>query len=100
MSRILSSYNIRAMEVNEYMSFTDGLCRAASTAYSGIHLIVIDGIADFIYDVNDSEQSKCYCQILSKVLLSSTRLPSLQLYIQTQTATKSAVIWVVASKKV
>ena len=51
------SYNIRAMDVNEYMSFTDGLCRAASTAYSGIHLIVIDGIADFICDVNDSEQS-------------------------------------------
>lgn len=51
------SYNIRQLEISEYAKITSDICEAGSKAYNGIHLIVIDGIADYISDVNDQEQS-------------------------------------------
>lgn len=51
------SYNIRQLDLNKYQEITNGICDAASEAFGGIHLIAIDGIADYIKDVNDGEQS-------------------------------------------
>ncbi len=51
------SYNIRQLEVAQYTQVTTDICERAWQKYKGIHLIVIDGIADFISDVNDAEQS-------------------------------------------
>jgi len=51
------SYNIRELQIPEYKKVTSGICAAAAVQFGGIHLIVIDGIADFIKDVNDQEQS-------------------------------------------
>ncbi|MCO5286003.1 MAG: AAA family ATPase [Chitinophagaceae bacterium] len=53
----LLSYNIRQLSLDEYKAVTDGIVQAASLRYGGIHLMVIDGIADYIRDVNDPEDS-------------------------------------------
>ncbi|WP_247236427.1 AAA family ATPase [Telluribacter sp. SYSU D00476] len=53
----LLSYNIRELDINQYQSCTEGICQAASEKFEGIHLIIIDGIADFIRDVNDPDAS-------------------------------------------
>jgi len=52
-----SSYNIRQLEVAQYTEITTQICERALRKCGGIHLMVIDGIADFIKDVNDAEQS-------------------------------------------
>lgn len=51
------SYNIRELDISEYETVTGDICLAASERFGGIHLIVIDGIADYISDVNDPVQS-------------------------------------------
>lgn len=48
------SYNIRALDINIYQETTFKICDTANTTFGGIHLIVIDGIADFIADVNET----------------------------------------------
>jgi hypothetical protein len=48
------SYNIRALDMKVYEETTLKICEAANETFKGIHLIVIDGIADFISDVNET----------------------------------------------
>lgn len=50
----LLSYNVRGMQVLDCQTFLKEIFQAAASKFNGIHLIVIDGIADFINDVNDS----------------------------------------------
>ena len=52
------SYNIRSFSYTEYKKITDEICKAAANEHGGIHLIVIDGMAEYISDTNDLEQSK------------------------------------------
>jgi hypothetical protein len=47
------SYNIREMELRDRMKFTEDLCDEAAKEAGGIHLIVIDGLADYAKSVND-----------------------------------------------
>ena len=48
------SYNIRALDITKYEEITTRICDAANAVFGGVHLIVIDGIADYIADVNDT----------------------------------------------
>src|SRR6201997_5874785 len=41
----LLSYNIRELEVTQYMEVTTRMCEEALQQFNGIHLMVIDGIA-------------------------------------------------------
>lgn len=49
------AYNIRKLGMTNYKSFTDDICELCFLKFSGIHLIVIDGGADYISSVNDEE---------------------------------------------
>lgn len=51
------SYNIRVMDLEDRKNFTKELLVKAARADNGIHLIVIDGIADYISSVNDEQAS-------------------------------------------
>ena len=51
------SYNIRQLDISSYKDTTEKICDTANAAFNGIHLIVIDGIADFISDVNETIQA-------------------------------------------
>lgn len=53
----LLSYNIRQLSMNEYRAVTDAICQAASNEFGGIHTIFVDGVADYIKDVNSIEQA-------------------------------------------
>jgi hypothetical protein len=50
-------YNLVSLDYKKYMEVTDTLCQLLSENFGGIHLIVIDGGADFIASVNDEEKS-------------------------------------------
>jgi len=51
------SYNIRQLNLKDYQSFTDNVCKLVAEKHNGVHMIVIDGGADYILSVNDEEQS-------------------------------------------
>lgn len=51
------SYNIRALDIATYRDTTMKICETANNTFKGVHLIVIDGIADFISDVNETIQA-------------------------------------------
>ncbi|MGN6248950.1 MAG: hypothetical protein ACTHNG_11375 [Ginsengibacter sp.] len=53
----LLSYNIRQLTMKDYREFTDTICTLAAEKFGGIHLISIDGGADYIASVNDEEQA-------------------------------------------
>ena len=51
------SYNIRQLGLSDYQPTTTGICLSAAQRFNGIHLLVIDGLADYVADVNDTAQS-------------------------------------------
>lgn len=51
------SYNIRELEIKFYQETVKLLLMAARGRFGGIHLVIIDGLADFIKSVNDEESS-------------------------------------------
>lgn len=51
------AYNIRQLKVDNYQDFTDQICNLSHEKFNGIHLIVIDGGADYIKSVNDESQA-------------------------------------------
>ncbi len=65
----LYSYNIRSEDVSERPSLIEGICEAAAGECGGIHLIVIDGIADFISDVNDATESNAIVDFFEKLAM-------------------------------
>jgi hypothetical protein len=51
------SYNIRQLNISEYQEITSGIFEAAQKEFGGIHLVLIDGVADFITSVNDEAEA-------------------------------------------
>jgi hypothetical protein len=51
------SYNIRTLALHQYQEFTKTVCSLANERFNGIHLIVVDGGADFISSVNDEAEA-------------------------------------------
>lgn len=51
------SYNIRQLALKEYKDITNELFYACHKQHGGIHLAVIDGIADYIASVNDEAEA-------------------------------------------
>ncbi|HUZ58679.1 MAG TPA: AAA family ATPase [Hanamia sp.] len=51
------SYNIRTIPLKDYEDFVNSVCELCNQKYNGIHLIVIDGAADFITSVNDEAEA-------------------------------------------
>lgn len=51
------SYNIRQLSIDQYKDVTTNVCELCFEQFGGIHLIVIDGGADFITSVNDETKA-------------------------------------------
>lgn len=51
------SYNIRTLPMQTYQQFTSEVCELANQEFNGIHLIVVDGAADYITSVNDEGEA-------------------------------------------
>lgn len=65
----LLSYNVRELDLNECAATTAGICEAAQHQFGGIHLMVIDGIADYITDVNDPIQSNAVVKFFEELAI-------------------------------
>lgn len=52
------SYNFRLLDIPNRLANLKTLCALLSEAHDGIHLIVLDGGADFVLDPNDLQESK------------------------------------------
>ena len=61
------SYNIRQLEIAEYETVTKEIFQAAFEKCGGIHLAVIDGIADYIVDPNDQSLSNAIVKFFEKL---------------------------------
>ena len=51
------SYNIRQLTLENYQPITNTLCELSAKEFKGVHLIVIDGGADYLASVNDEAQA-------------------------------------------
>ncbi|HEV8505443.1 MAG TPA: AAA family ATPase [Chitinophagaceae bacterium] len=49
------AYNIRKLKLDDYEKITKTICELCAEKFGGIHMILIDGGADFIPSVNDEE---------------------------------------------
>jgi archaellum biogenesis ATPase FlaH len=65
----LMTYNIRELDIKDYQSVCEKLFHAANHKYKGIHLAVIDGIADFIGSVNDEAESNKIIHFFEKLAI-------------------------------
>ncbi len=63
------SYNIRELDISDYATITNDICHAAEEQFGGIHLVVIDGIADYISDVNDPIQSNAIVKFFEELAI-------------------------------
>lgn len=63
------SYNIRQLGTDEYREVTENICREAKTRFGGIHLILIDGGADYIKSVNDEEAASDIIQFFTHLAI-------------------------------
>lgn len=63
------SYNIRQLTIQEYERTTLDICDIANQQFGGIFLIVVDGIADFIEDVNDAAQGNAIIKTFEKLAI-------------------------------
>lgn len=51
------SYNLRKLDIKQYKAICKELFSVAYNQHGGIHLVLVDGIADFIGSVNDEYES-------------------------------------------
>lgn len=63
------SYNIRQLALQEYEPLTLAICNHANRQFSGVHLIVIDGIADYVQDVNDAAQANAIVKTFEELAI-------------------------------
>lgn len=61
------SYNIRTLGIKEYEAFTENVCKLCYEKYNGIHLLVIDGGADYITSVNDEAEANAIVSFFTKL---------------------------------
>jgi len=49
------AYNIRKLKLDDYEQVTKEICELCAERFGGIHMVIVDGGADFIPSVNDEE---------------------------------------------
>lgn len=65
----LMTYNIRELDIKDYQAICEKIFYAAQHKYKGIHLAIIDGIADFISSVNDEAESNKIIHFFEKLAI-------------------------------
>lgn len=65
----LLCYNIREEDISSYTKITSEITQAAFTKFNGIHMILVDGGADYIRDVNDPIQSNAMVKYLEDLAI-------------------------------
>jgi AAA domain/VirE N-terminal domain len=60
-------YNMRTIDLNQYRDFTYDACLKANERFGGIHLIVIDGAADYVSSINDEPETTAIIKFFTKL---------------------------------
>ncbi|MBP6731954.1 MAG: AAA family ATPase [Chitinophagales bacterium] len=63
------TYNIRELPLTQYKIFLESLLEKADEIFGGVHLMIIDGIADFIVSVNDEVESNSIVSYFEKLAI-------------------------------
>lgn len=63
------SYNIRRNPIDQYKSIVEKACKGAMEKFGGVYLIVIDGGADFISDVNEAGEANALVKWLEELAI-------------------------------
>jgi hypothetical protein len=63
------SYNVRELSIEDYRPFTTGVLKAAKKAFGGVFMIIIDGIADYIKDPNNTEESNSIVKYIDQIAI-------------------------------
>lgn len=63
----LMSYNLRRMSVEDRQLMVSELIESVKIEYGGVFMVIIDGIADFIQDANDTKQSSAIVNWLLEI---------------------------------
>jgi hypothetical protein len=65
----LLSYNIKQLNLEEYRPTTTAILKAATKKHGKIYMIVIDGIADYISDPNNTEESNSIVKYFEQIAM-------------------------------
>jgi len=63
------AYNIRQLKFSEYQTVTDAICEYAMEKHKGVHLIIIDGGADYVLSVNDEKDASMIVQYFTHLAI-------------------------------
>jgi RecA-family ATPase len=63
------SYNFQLTPIKDRIKLLRKLCEESAQAHSGIHLIIVDGGADFVLDTNDPKESNEMIRLFSELAI-------------------------------
>ncbi len=63
------SFNIRKEPLDKYPIITRDIIQAAYKRFNGIHLIILDGGADYVHDVNDPNESNAMVKFFEELAI-------------------------------
>lgn len=61
------SYNTLQFELEDYQQYTDEICNLARERHNGIHMIIIDGGADYMKSINDDKEAPAVIRFFRKL---------------------------------
>jgi hypothetical protein len=65
----LLSYNVKQLNLEEYRPTTTSIIKAAENKYGKVYMIIIDGIADYISDPNNTEESNSIIKYVEQLAI-------------------------------
>lgn len=63
------SYNLKQLNLDEYRPTTTNILKAAAKKFGKIYMIVVDGIADYISDPNNTEESNSIVKYFEQIAI-------------------------------
>jgi hypothetical protein len=63
------SYNIRELNLDEYQITTSSICEGAAEKFGGVHMIFIDGIADYVSSPNEETESNAIVKYFEQLAI-------------------------------
>jgi hypothetical protein len=72
----LLSYNIREEDLEKCITITEKITKAAYEKFNGVHLIVMDGGADYIQDVNKPDLSNMIVKFFERLAIKQAVMSS------------------------
>lgn len=63
------SYNLKSLDPEEFTKITREICEYSHNLFNGIHLIIVDSVADYLADFNDTIESGFVISFFEKLAI-------------------------------